>query len=58
MNPQAQSRVQESVPKPDATKQMSEAEKKALELSGEIEHAHGAQRENLAENAENLDAKK
>lgn len=58
MNPQAQSRVEESVPHPEATKQMSDAEKKALELSGEIEHAHGAQREKLAEKAEELDAQK
>lgn len=58
MNPEAKSRLQESVPQPDATKKMSEAEKKALELSGEIEHAHGIQREELAEKAEDLDAQK
>lgn len=58
MNPQAQSRVEQSVPQPEATKQMSDAEKKALELSGEIEHAHGTQREKLAEEAEELDANK
>jgi uncharacterized protein YjbJ (UPF0337 family) len=57
MNPEAKSRVQESVPQPDATKSMTEAEKKALELSGEIEHAHGTQREKLAEKAEELDGR-
>ena len=51
MNPDAKSRVEESVPQPDATKAMTEAEKKALELSGEVEHAHGLQREKLAQEA-------
>lgn len=58
MNPDAKSRVEESVPQPDATKQMSDSEKKALELSGEVEHAHGQQREELAEEAQALEGDK
>jgi hypothetical protein len=52
MDPDARSRVDQAVPKPEAAEALSEAEKRALEKSGEIEHAHGAKRERLAEEAQ------
>ncbi len=55
MNPDPKSRVEQSVPKPDATKSLSESEKRALELSGEIEHQHGKAREESAQQAEKLE---
>lgn len=53
MEDQAQSRVESAVPKPDA-QHLSEAEKRALELQGEIEHAHGEAREEKTKQAERL----
>jgi hypothetical protein len=47
------SRVEASVPKPNQVKRMSEEEKHALELSGEIEHEHGEAREETAREAQN-----
>ena len=55
MDSDSKSRVDEAVPKPDAAKALSESEKRALELSGEIEHAHGKAREDAAEEAERLE---
>lgn len=52
MNPEPKSRVEESVPKPDAAQALSEEEKAALEKSGEVEHAHGEKRDELAKEAE------
>lgn len=46
------SRVGTSVPHPDNIEKLSEQEKRALELQGEIEHAMGERREEIAERAE------
>ena len=36
-----------SLPVPEAAKNLSEEEKKALQLGGDMEHAHGRHREDL-----------
>lgn len=51
METEPKPRTDQAVPHPD-TSALSEAEKRALELSGEIEHQHGAQREATAHKAE------
>ena len=47
----AHSRVDASVPKPEAVARLSEDEKRALELQGEVEHAQGERREEIIERA-------
>jgi hypothetical protein len=54
MEDQAKSRVENAVPTPDAAKHLSEKEKRAMELQEEIEHTHGATREQKTEDAERL----
>lgn len=54
MEDQARSRVENAVPSPDATKELSEKEKRALELQEEVEHTHGETRERKTEDAERL----
>lgn len=49
----AKPRVDTSVPQPP-TQQLSEEEKKALELSGQIEHEHGRSREKMHDAARDL----
>jgi len=44
------------VPKPIDVKRLSEEEKRALELSGEIEHEHGEAREENAQEAQDSKA--
>lgn len=46
------SRVDTSTPRPDNIDKLSEQEKRALELQGEVEHAMGERREEIAERAE------
>jgi hypothetical protein len=46
------SRVETSTPRPDEVKQLNEKEKRALELSGEIEHERGEAREDKAREAQ------
>ena len=48
-----ESRLEASVPKPSKASRVSEEEKRALELSGEIEHEHGEAREENAREAQN-----
>jgi PHD/YefM family antitoxin component YafN of YafNO toxin-antitoxin module len=45
------SRVDTSVPQPEAVNRLNEDEKRALELQGEVEHAQGARREEIIERA-------
>ena len=52
MNEERQSRVDESVPKPAPAQELSEQEKRDLEKSSETEHAHGRQKEELAQGAQ------
>ena len=52
MNEDVKSRVDTAVPHPAALDRLSEDEKRSLELEGEIEHAHGTKREEMAEQAE------
>lgn len=47
------SRIDEAVPHPP-TRQFSERQKQAIELSGEAEHADGKKREELTRKAEDL----
>ena len=54
MNEEVKSRVNSSVPNPEAVKRLSENEKRSLEIEGEIEHTDGQQREDLAEQAEEI----
>ncbi len=54
MEPDPKSRVDAAVPKPDAAGRLSEDEKQALELSGEIEHKDGPERVEAAQKAEEL----
>ncbi|HEV7866399.1 MAG TPA: hypothetical protein VGO90_01855 [Chthoniobacteraceae bacterium] len=49
----AEQHLDTSVPHPP-TDHLSEDQKKALELSGDIEHAAGSKREALTEEAEDL----
>ena len=56
MEQDAKSRVDTSVPKPDAAEHLSEKEKRAMELQDETEHSHGTQRERLATAAKDLAA--
>jgi hypothetical protein len=58
MNEDVKSRVDTSVPKPEALARLSEAEKRSLEIDGEIEHTDGTQREDMAEQAEELVTRK
>ena len=51
MDSEAKSRVESAVPRPDAAKQLSEKEKRAMELGDEAEHAHGKQREQATQEA-------
>ena len=53
----SQSRIDASIPDKEATRNLDEAEKKQVELSGQIEHEHGEVREGLAEDAERLEKK-
>ena len=46
------SRVETSMPNPSEAKRLSETERRALELSGEIEHEHGEEREDKAREAQ------
>lgn len=46
------SRVDTSVPRPETLDKLSEQEKRALELQGEVEHAMGERREEIVERAE------
>ncbi len=46
------SRVDTSVPRPETLDKLSEPEKRALELQGEVEHAMGERREEIVERAE------
>jgi hypothetical protein len=43
--------VDSAVPKPDPANRLVEGEKKALELSEQAEHSHGAERERLQQQA-------
>lgn len=52
MKKDLKSRADASVPKAEALKHLSEDEKRGLEMQGEIEHAHGAKREQLTKQAE------
>jgi hypothetical protein len=45
------SRMREAVPHPDPAANLSEADRRGLELQGEIEHTTGKQREEIAERA-------
>ena len=54
MNEDLKSRVNTSVPKPEGLNRLSEDEKRSLEIEGEIEHTDGTQREDLAEQAEEI----
>ena len=45
-----------AVPKPEASSRLNEAEKKAVELGGRIEHAQGDEKEKLHDQARELDA--
>jgi hypothetical protein len=54
MNEDVKSRVDTAIPKPEALDRLSEDEKRSLEIDGEVEHAHGMQREKLAEQAEDI----
>jgi hypothetical protein len=57
MEKDAHSRVNEAVPSPEAAADLSEDQKRALELGGQIEHSQGMQRERVAEQAEELGGK-
>ena len=46
------SRVDTSVPRPEEAKKLTEEEKRALELQGEVEHAMGERREEITERAQ------
>ena len=46
-SPNSKSTLDTAVPKSDATRQLSEKEKKALELAGRAEHETGRKREIL-----------
>jgi len=50
----SKSRIDTSVPKPADAKRLSESEKRALELSDEIEHEHGTKREQAEKQAKRL----
>jgi hypothetical protein len=52
MKNEPRSRAEEAVPKPGEVKKMSEEEKRALETSGEIEHAVGRRKEEIARTAQ------
>lgn len=52
MKEDVKSRADASTPKAEALKHLSEDEKRGLEMQGEIEHAHGAKREQLTKQAE------
>ena len=54
MDPDVKPRVQDSVPHPDPTNEMSAEEKRALELSAEVEHEQGEKKEQIANKAEDL----
>jgi hypothetical protein len=53
MKTRIKSRVETSVLKPPQAKHLSEKEKRALELSGEVEHEDGEAREENAREAQN-----
>ncbi len=52
MNEDVKSRVDTAVPHANAFDRLSEDEKRGLEIEGEIEHAHGTKRDELAGEAE------
>ena len=57
MDPKPQSNVSNAIPHPAEADRMSESEKRALELGAQIEHAQGAEREEMAEEAEDLEGR-
>lgn len=54
MDTDSKNRVESAVPKADGAERLSEEEMKSLELSGDIEHLHGRQREGAAKKATEL----
>ena len=45
-----------AVPTPEASSRLTEAEKKAMEAGGQIEHEQGTEKEKLHDEAKALDA--
>lgn len=46
------SRMDQSVPRPDPDHRLTEDQKRAIELEGEVEHATGKQREEIIERSQ------
>lgn len=58
MKDDVKSRMGDSVPHPDPASKLSERDRRALELQGEVEHATGERREEIVHRAEEADAQK
>ena len=56
--PQTKNTLDTHAPDRQETQQLSETEKKQIELGGQIEHEQGEKREATAEKAEQLDSEK